>query len=180
VRFALRWLGVRRREVARFDSLVQSRAGRRPDLNRAAVGVTGIVIVDHGSRRAEANRRHESFVDEWRGRGRYAIVEPAHMELAQPTIGQAFDACVAGGATTVVIVPYFLWPGSHWDRDIPALAAEAATRHAGVDYLVAAPLGPHPLLATIVEQRIEHCLAHVAGEAPECEVCAGTGRCRFR
>ncbi|MGH9081430.1 MAG: CbiX/SirB N-terminal domain-containing protein [Acidimicrobiales bacterium] len=144
------------------------------------MGALGVVIVDHGSSRGEANRRHESFVEEWGGSERHRIVEAAHMELAEPSIATAFDACVAAGATTVVIVPYFLWPGRHWDHDIPMLAAEAAAHHEDVDYLVAAPLGPHPLLATIVEQRIEHCLAHVAGEAPECEVCVGSGRCRLR
>jgi sirohydrochlorin ferrochelatase len=77
------------------------------------------------------------------------------------------------------VAPYFLWPGSHWDRDIPALAAEACRPHAGVRFLVAAPLGPHPLLGAIVEQRIDHCLAHVTAGAPECEVCTGTGRCRL-
>ena len=92
----------------------------------------------------------------------------------------AFATCVAAGATTVVVVPYFLWPGSHWSEDIPALAAEAASAHPGVRYLVAAPLGPHPALAQIVEGRITHCLAHAAGEAPECEVCVGTGGCAFR
>ncbi len=143
------------------------------------MGVLGIVIVDHGSTRQEANRRHESFVEEWRGRGGYGIVEAAHMELAAPSVADAFDACVTAGATSLVIVPYFLWPGSHWDRDIPALAAEAAAHHPTVDYLVTAPLGPHPLLSTIVEQRIGHCLAHAAGDAAECEVCAGTGGCRF-
>ncbi|MGO8869881.1 MAG: CbiX/SirB N-terminal domain-containing protein [Acidimicrobiales bacterium] len=140
----------------------------------------GVIIVDHGSRRDEANRRHEAFVGEWRARGHYAVVEPAHMELAEPSIGTAFDACVAAGATTVVIAPYFLWPGSHWDRDIPTLAAEAATRHPGVRYLVTAPLGPHPLLGDIVEQRVGDCLAHVAGDSPGCDLCAGTGRCRLR
>ena len=139
----------------------------------------GIVIVDHGSRRAEANRRHEEFVAGWREARHLDNVEAAHMELAEPSIATAVDACVAKGATTVVIAPYFLWPGNHWDRDIPALAAEACSRHPGVGHLVAAPLGPHPLLGDIVEQRIEHCLAHVAGEAPECDVCAGTGRCRM-
>ena len=139
----------------------------------------GIVIVDHGSRRAEANRRHEEFVAGWREARHLDNVEAAHMELAEPSIATAVDACVAKGATTVVIAPYFLWPGNHWDRDIPALAAEACGRHPGVDHLVAAPLGPHPLLGDIVEQRIEHCLAHVAGRAPECDVCAGTGRCRM-
>jgi sirohydrochlorin ferrochelatase len=140
----------------------------------------GIVIVDHGSRRVESNQRHETFVREWRERGTHRIVEPAHMELAEPSIGTAFDACVAAGAATVVIAPYFLWPGSHWDRDIPALAAAASERHPGVRYLVAAPLGPHPLLGEIVEERIDHCLAHVSGLAPECQLCAGTGRCRLR
>ena len=139
-----------------------------------------MVVVDHGSRRTAANARHESFIAEWSTTAPFAVVEPAHMELAEPSIGSAFDACVAAGATTVVIAPYFLWPGTHWDRDIPALAGEAAARHPGVHYLVAAPLGPHPLLREIVEQRVGHCLAHVSGAAPECEVCAGSGRCRLQ
>jgi sirohydrochlorin ferrochelatase len=141
---------------------------------------TGIVIVDHGSRRLESNRRHEAFVEGWRARGRYAVVEPAHMEFAEPSIPTAFDACVAAGATTVVIAPFFLWPGNHWDRDIPALAAEASARHPDVDYLVAAPLGPHPLLIDIVDERIRHCIAHSSGEAPERDLCAGTGRGQLR
>jgi sirohydrochlorin ferrochelatase len=141
---------------------------------------TGIVIVDHGSRRQESNRRHEAFVRGWHARGRYSVVEPAHMELAEPSIATAFDACVAAGATTVVIAPFFLWPGNHWDRDIPALAAEAAARHPGVGYLVTAPLGPHPLLIDIVDEHIQRCLAHASGEAPECDLCAGTGCCQLR
>jgi sirohydrochlorin ferrochelatase len=140
----------------------------------------GIVIVDHGSRMDDANRRHEEFVAEWGGRGVSSIVQPAHMELAEPSIATAFDACVAAGAATVVIAPYFLWPGTHWDRDIPALAAEAAAAHPGIRYLVAAPLGPHALLGDIVEERVGHCLAHADGQSPECDLCAGTGRCRWR
>jgi sirohydrochlorin ferrochelatase len=141
---------------------------------------TGIVIVDHGSRRTESNQRHEAFVREWRVRSDYPIVEPAHMELAEPSIGTAFDTCVAAGATTVVVAPYFLWPGNHWDRDIPALTAGASAAHPGIRYLVTAPLGPHQLLMDIVDDRIRYCLAHATGVAPECELCAGTGRCGFQ
>ena len=99
------------------------------------------------------------------------------MELAEPSIGMAFAACVTAGAKTVVIAPYFLWPGNHWDRDIPALAAEASTHHLGVSYLVTAPLGPHPLLMDIVEDRIRSCVNHALGGAPECDLCAGSDRC---
>ena len=140
---------------------------------------TGIVVVGHGSRRDESNRRHEDFVAEWKSRSGYTIVEAAHMELADPSIGTAFDACVAAGATAVVVVPYFLWPGNHWERDIPALAAEAATHHPEATYLVTAPLGPHPSLMKIVDDRIRYCVAHATGDEPECALCAGTGRCRL-
>jgi sirohydrochlorin ferrochelatase len=146
------------------------------DIDRDAIG---IVIVDHGSRRDESNRRHDAFVAQWRASRDYPIVEPAHMELAMPSICTAFDACVAAGATTVVIAPYFLGPGNHWDRDIPVLAAEAAARHPGVRYLVTAPLGPHRLLMDIVDNRIQQCLEHAVDGAPECELCAGTRRCRL-
>ena len=139
----------------------------------------GIVIVDHGSRRDESNRRHEAFVMEWRISRGCPIVEPAHMELVAPSVGTAFAACVAAGANTVVIAPYFLWPGNHWDRDIPALAAEASARHPDVRYLVTAPLGPHPLLMDIVDDRIRRCLEHAVDGASECELCAGTRRCRL-
>ena len=145
-----------------------------------AVGVIGVVVVDHGSRRVEANRAHETFVAACRERLRHPVVEPAHMELAEPSIAIAFDRCVAAGAGTVVVAPYFLLPGDHWDRDLPALTAAAASAHPGVRWLVAAPLGPDPLLMDLVDRKVAHCLAHAAGDAPECAACAGTGNCTLR
>jgi len=139
-----------------------------------------VIVVDHGSRRAESNESMEVFVRASADRVLYPIVEPAHMESAEPSIGTAFDRCVAAGARTVVLAPYFLGPGSHWDRDIPALAAEAAGRHPGIGWLVTAPLGPHPLLMDIVEHRVDHCLAHAAGTGGPCASCVGTDRCRLR
>jgi sirohydrochlorin ferrochelatase len=136
----------------------------------------GLVVVDHGSSREEANRWHEEFVRGWGPGGGYRVVEPAHMELAEPSIGSAFDACVSAGAETVVIAPYFLWPGRHWSEDIPALAAEAAARHPGVRYLVAAPLGAHPLLRDVVDERVRQCVAHASGRGPVCEMCTGAGK----
>jgi sirohydrochlorin ferrochelatase len=50
--------------------------------------------------------------------------------------------------------PYFLLPGKHWAEDIPALAAGAAAEHPGVRYTVTEPLGLHPLMARVIEERI--------------------------
>ncbi|KAF8647417.1 hypothetical protein HU200_065379 [Digitaria exilis] len=105
-----------------------------------------IVIVDHGSRRHESNLMLNHFVEMFRTRTGYNIVEPAHMELAEPTIKDAFRKCVQQGASRIIVSPYFLSPGRHWKQDIPALAAEASKEHSNIPYIVTAPLGLHELM----------------------------------
>jgi sirohydrochlorin ferrochelatase len=124
----------------------------------------GVIVVDHGSRRQQSNDLLLEVVAMFQRRSGYAIVEPAHMELAEPSIAAAFERCIQRGARLVIIHPYFLLPGRHWNRDIPALAAEAAQKHPGVPFLVTAPLGLHPLLAEVMSQRIDDCLTSLQGE----------------
>lgn len=142
--------------------------------------ITGIIIVDHGSRRAESNAALESLVGRFAATSGHGIVEPAHMELAEPTISQAFDRCVARGAGRVVVTPFFLLPGKHWDQDIPRLSQEAAARHPGVAFLVTAPIGLDPMMLQVIEARIDRCLRHALGQAEACELCAGSDRCALR
>jgi sirohydrochlorin ferrochelatase len=151
---------------------VAKRSSHSPDL--------GVILVDHGSRRDESNEMLLEVVRHFESAAGYAIVEPAHMELAEPSIDTAFARCVARGAKTVAVFPYFLLPGRHWNEDIPRLAAAAAGKHPGVRYLVTAPFGLHPFMAEVMRQRIEHCLAHTQGAADACELCAGTDRCQLR
>ncbi|CAD6251098.1 unnamed protein product [Miscanthus lutarioriparius] len=138
-----------------------------------------VVIVDHGSRRQESNLLLNDFVEMFRAKTSYRIVEPAHMELAEPTIKDAFGKCVQQGASRVIVSPYFLSPGRHWKQDIPALAAEASKEHSNIPYIVTAPLGLHELMVDIMNDRIKYCLRHVAGDVDECTVCAGTRKCRL-
>lgn len=35
------------------------------------------------------------------------------------------------------------------------------------------------VLQDVVNDRIKHCVSHVAGDADECAVCVGTGKCRL-
>ena len=87
---------------------------------------------------------------------------------------------VEQGARRVVVFPYFLLPGRHWEEDIPRLTAAAARHHPGVQYLVVAPLGIHPLMNQIILERINHCLRHAQGELPECDICLGTNGCLLK
>ena len=54
----------------------------------------------------------------------------------------------------MVVFPYILSPGRHWSEDIPRLARQAAETHPGVTPVVTRPFGLHPLMLTIINDRI--------------------------
>jgi len=140
----------------------------------------GVIVVDHGSRRPESNQMLLDVAVMFQQHSGYTIVEPAHMELAEPSLAAAFDRCVQRGARLIVIHPYFLLPGRHWNRDIPALAGAAARKHPGVPFLVTAPLGQHPLMAQIMSERIQYCLTRLRGDAAPCDVCSERDTCQLQ
>lgn len=116
-------------------------------------GMLGLLLIDHGSRRAESNQQLEDMATRVQRLRPTAVVAAAHMEIAMPDLATAFGALVARGATRIVILPYFLGDGRHLTQDIPALAAAAAAAHPHVAYSVGAALGPHDALATLLLER---------------------------
>lgn len=125
----------------------------------------GVIVVDHGSRREQSNQMLLEVVAAFQQRSEYTIVEPAHMDLAEPSIKTAYDRCVARGAKLVIVYPYFLLPGRHCYEDVPALATEASQQHPDVPFVVTEPLGLHPLMAEIMQQRIKDRLEKVPVES---------------
>ena len=119
---------------------------------------TGVILVDHGSKNAAANNMLLRIAQTYREVTGAAIVEPAHMVLAEPTIEQAFAKCVEQGARLVIVHPYFLSPGRHSTTDIPHLAAQAAANHPGIAYRVTEPLGLDPRLAAVIQRRVKETL----------------------
>ncbi len=135
---------------------------------------TGIIIVDHGSRREESNQMLEELASLFAKRfaERYDIVEPAHMELAEPSIATAYAKCVERGAQRVVVCPFFLGPGKHWTQDIPRLTAEASLQHPGTSYHVTRTLGIDDLILDLLEKRVHACVDN----GFSCDACRGTLR----
>lgn len=113
-----------------------------------------IVIVDHGSRSELANAvvvEVARLVQVRAGAG--AEVRFAHLELAAPGLPAVIDQCVAEGALTVNVQPFFLAPGKHAGRDIPELVADARRRHPHVRFELGRVIGADPLLAELVASR---------------------------
>ncbi len=133
-----------------------------------------IIIVDHGSRLDASNQMLEAVAAAFAQRfaDRYPIVEPAHMELCEPSIATAYAACVRRGAREIVVIPYFLGPGKHWTNDIPELTRAAAAMHPGTRYHVAMPLGIDDLMLELLAKRADDCLR----EGLTCDRCRGTNR----
>jgi len=116
--------------------------------------VRGVVLVDHGSRSADANAQLDRLAELIAARLPDAIVKAGHMELAAPSLGQAIDACVAAGATQILVHPFFIAAGRHVREDVPRQVAEAGTRHPGLPILLTEPLGLHPSVVDAVLDRI--------------------------
>lgn len=110
-------------------------------------------LIAHGSRRAEANADLEHVAAEVRTRGRYPVVQVSFLELAEPDIEGGGALCVEAGASDVILLPYFLSPGKHVVEDLTAARDRLAARFPAVRFTLAEPLGRHPLLIDVVEQR---------------------------
>lgn len=114
-----------------------------------------LILVDHGSVVKEANDmllKIAKMVME-SSECEFDIVHHAHMELAEPTISQAFDTCVSEGAGEIIVHPYFLAPGRHSTKDIPRMVEDVAKNHPGIFYHVTEPLGVHPNIIKVILER---------------------------
>ena len=130
-----------------------------------------ILLIDHGSRRTEANEMLECMANLVQALvGDAAVVRYAHMELAEPDIATGFRSCVEAGATEVVAFPYMLSPGRHATSDIPSLVAEAAEAHPGVEWTVTTAFGVHEKLGEVILMRagLEVARPTTAAEACRC------------
>jgi sirohydrochlorin ferrochelatase len=114
----------------------------------------GILIVDHGSQKREANEMLRSMADLIQTMaGPDVVVRYAHMELADPNIAAGFSSCVQSGATDITVFPYMLSPGRHSTADIPRMVANVAKAFPDVSFSVTPAFGLHEKLAEVVLER---------------------------
>jgi sirohydrochlorin ferrochelatase len=115
---------------------------------------TAVLLIAHGSRRAEANADLDRLAEMLRARGTWPIVETAYLEVAAPDIPTGAERCVSQGASEVRMLPYFLSAGAHVVEDLERFRSELAARWPNVDFRLVPPLGLHPLMLEIVIDRL--------------------------
>lgn len=115
---------------------------------------TGIIILGHGSRRPEVGESFRILVDRIRERVSDAAVVPAFFSLGTPTLSGQVGELVEGGATRIVIMPYFLYNGVHVETDIPALVARLEQKFPHVRFTVLPTLENDPGLEDLLVGRV--------------------------
>ncbi len=118
---------------------------------------TALLLIAHGSRQPEANADLHHVARGLEEQG-YTIVVASFLELAEPAIDEGGRICVERGAGRVVLVPYFLSAGVHVRRDLTEVRDRLGQRFPDVDFRLAEPLGQHPLLLTVVADRVREAL----------------------
>ncbi|QIJ62448.1 sirohydrochlorin chelatase [Streptomyces sp. JB150] len=111
-----------------------------------APGPPALVAVAHGSRDPRALATVRALLDRVRALRPGLPVHLGHIELNEPLLP---DTLAALGDREAVLVPLLLGRGYHVKQDIPKMAAAAPARTR-----LAAPLGPHPLLAATLHTRL--------------------------
>lgn len=114
-----------------------------------------MVLVGHGSKVPGFERAMRRTARALEKRLAGTRVNPAFLEINSPSIPDAVDACVAAGAKTVKILPYFLLTGRHVREDIPAIAKAARLRHRGRARIVLCSyLGFDPKIVDVLLKRL--------------------------
>ena len=110
-----------------------------------------ILLIDHGSQRAEANEMMNCMANLVQTMaGPAIIVRYAHMELAEPSIAAGVRHCAEAGATELIVFPYMLSPGKHSTGDIPRMVEEAAAPFPELAVRVTSAFGVHEKLGEII------------------------------
>jgi sirohydrochlorin ferrochelatase len=111
-----------------------------------------MLIVAHGSRRAESNDEVRALVTQLHAQAResFDAVGCAFLELAEPSIPDGLREAIAAGAREVVVMPYFLSAGRHVVTDIPNEVDVVRAEHPDITITVAPYLGAAPELGALL------------------------------
>jgi sirohydrochlorin ferrochelatase len=126
-----------------------------------------LVLLDHGSRRAQADRHLLALAEAVRRRRPELAVWHAHLELASPSLAEVLAQCEARGCERVSVYPLFLSAGRHLERDLPEQIERGARAHPRLQIELLEALGSRPELAELVLAGYEAGAA-AAGRRPRC------------
>jgi sirohydrochlorin ferrochelatase len=102
-------------------------------------------------------------------------IEPAFLELAEPSFDETVDRLVAEGHGEIVVVPLLLSEAYHATVDVPDVVEAALRRHPGVRIAVTKVLGVERTFFNVLDRRLREALSKNRVRELDALVLAGAG-----
>ncbi len=116
----------------------------------------GLLLIDRGSKEREAAEELEIICKEVKNKGGYVFAEYCFLEVTLPYIDDGIKKCLKTDIDSLIIVPYFLYPGKKVKAAVTEVMKYQATTN--VKFLVTKPMSMHMTLVKLVENRIKSAL----------------------
>ncbi|UQD51890.1 sirohydrochlorin chelatase [Bacillus methanolicus] len=113
-----------------------------------------ILYICHGSRVKKACEQAIEFIKKCMAQNPVSIQEYCFLELAAPTIEEAYERCVQRGATKIVVIPVLLLTAVHAKEDIPNELERIRKRFPNVEMVYGRPIGVHHQMIDILIERL--------------------------
>ncbi len=131
-----------------------------PDCTKQEPSIAGkgkkkaIILLGHGSRAASAADDMEKVAGRLRVKLDYEIIETCQMSGRGEHFPEVFDRCIARGAESILVLPYFLHRGVHMLQDVPEMMREKAAAFPGVKVVLGNNLGFDEAIVDVVLKRV--------------------------
>jgi sirohydrochlorin cobaltochelatase len=116
----------------------------------------GLILFAHGARDPLWAEPFEALVERVRALRPDTPVRLAFLELMQPDLETAAAELIARGVESLRVVPVFFGQGGHVRRDLPERIARMRTRHPGVLFEAAPPVGED---RTVLDALARYCVS---------------------
>ncbi|MDI6735167.1 MAG: precorrin-8X methylmutase [bacterium] len=115
-----------------------------------------ILLLGHGCRLTSANKALKQMAQMVMEMGDVPLVEIAFLQFEKPDFFEGVSACISKAATRIIIHPYFLYKGRHFEEDLTEIIGEAQKRYPGIEFAITEPLGVHENIARVVLERLKN------------------------
>jgi sirohydrochlorin ferrochelatase len=134
-----------------------------------------LVALAHGSRDPRSAKTIRALVDEVRRMRPDLRIEPAFLELSQPSFGTVVDKLVRAGFEEIVVVPLLLSEAYHAKIDVPSVIAAATARHEQLQIRATRVLGLESVFLDVLDRRLRESLADARVRELDALVLAAAG-----
>ena len=111
-----------------------------------------LLLIAHGSRRKQSNTEVVILADKLKQNcsEEYPIVHAGFLEIGETLIPEGIKKCVEDGATSIIVLPYFLNSGRHVIEDIPNIVNDIKPCYPEVEIKIAPHLGDSHLMTDLL------------------------------